>query len=185
MRSGCTIVGRLKPGVTIAQASEELTAIHQRGYTGNEPYVAKGRMTVAPISANDAGVEAPEVTVVRWLSGVALIVLLIACANVANLLLARGLRRSREVALRAALGAGRSRLVRLLLVESLLLACAGAAGGLVVAYGLGGLARAVIFSWVDWTTSPVDGRVFAGSAAAGHRAWACSSACCRRGARRT
>ena len=157
------IVGRLKPGVTFAQATEELTAIHQRGYTGTEPYVAKGRMTVALISANDAGVEAPEVTVVRWLSGVALIVLLIACANVANLLLARGLRQSREVALRAALGAGRSRLVRLLLVESLLLACAGAAGGLIVAYGLGGLARAVIFSWVDWTTSPVDGRVFAAS----------------------
>ena len=159
-----SIVGRLRPGVTVVQASEELTAIHQRAYTGTEPYVAKGRMTVAPISANDAGVEAPEVTVVRWLSGVALIVLLIACANVANLLLARGLRRSREVALRAALGAGRSRLVRLLLVESLLLACAGAAGGLAVAYGLGGLARAVIFSWVDWTTSPVDGRVFLASA---------------------
>lgn len=158
-----SIVGRLRPGVTFAQASEELTAIHQRGYTGTEPYVATGRMTVAAISANDAGVEAPEVTVVRWLSGVALIVLLIACANVANLLLARGLRRSREVALRAALGAGRSRLVRLLLVESLLLAGAGAAGGLIVAYGLGGLARTVIFSWVDWTTSPVDGRVFAAS----------------------
>ncbi len=157
------IVGRLKPGVTFTQAAEELTAIHQRAYTGTEPYVAKGRMTVAPISANDAGVEAPEVTVVRWLSGVALIVLLIACANVANLLLARGFRRSREVALRAALGAGRSRLVRLLLVESMLLACAGAAGGLILAYGLGGLARTVIFSWVDWTTSPVDGRVLAAS----------------------
>ncbi|HKV98720.1 MAG TPA: ABC transporter permease [Vicinamibacterales bacterium] len=157
------IVGRLAPGVTFARASEELTAIHQRAYTGTEPYIARGRMTVAAISANDAGVEAPELTVVRWLSGVALIVLLIACANVANLLLARGLRRSREVALRAALGAGRSRLVRLLLVESLLLACAGAAGGLIVAYGLGGLARTVIFSWVDWTTSPVDARVFAAS----------------------
>ena len=158
------IIGRLKPGVTFTQASDELTMIHQRAYTGSEPYVAKGRMTVAPISANDAGVEAPEVTVVRWLSGVALIVLLIACANVANLLLARGLRRSREVALRAALGAGRSRLVRLLLIESLLLASAGAIGGLAVAYGLGGVARTVIFSWVDWTTSPVDARVFLASA---------------------
>jgi predicted permease len=159
-----TIVGRLAPGVTPAQASDEITAILQRNYSGTEPYVAHGRYTVAALSANDAGVEAPEVTVVRWLSGVALIVLLIACANVANLLLARGMRRSREVALRAALGAGRSRLVRLLLIESLLLSCAGAAGGLIVAYATGGLARRAIFSWVDWSTSPVDARVLAASA---------------------
>ncbi|MFI5177099.1 MAG: ABC transporter permease [Vicinamibacterales bacterium] len=158
------IVGRLAPGVTAAQASEDVTAVLQRGYTGNEPYVAHGRYTVAPLSANRAGLEAPEVTVVRWLSGVVLIVLLIACANVANLLLARGMRRSREVALRAALGASQARLVRLLLIESLLLSCMGAAGGLVVAYATGGLARRAIFSWVDWSSSPVDARVLAASA---------------------
>jgi predicted permease len=158
------IVGRLAPTASAAQASEELTAILQRGYTGTERYVAQGQYTVASLSANEAGVEAPEVTVVRWLSGVALTVLLIACANVANLLLARGMRRSREVALRAALGASKSQLVRLLLIESLLLSSAGAVGGLLLAYALGGVARRAIFSWVDWASSPIDARVLAASA---------------------
>jgi predicted permease len=158
------IVGRLKSGVTIAQASDEVTRILHRTYTGDESYVATGRMFVATLSADRDGVEAPEITVVRWLFGVTLIVLVIACANVANLLLARGVRRSREVALRFALGARRSRLVRLLLVESMLLAIGGAVGGIAVAYSLGGLARRLIFAWVDWSTSPVDGGVLAASA---------------------
>ena len=158
------IVGRLEPGVTTAHASDELTRILRRTYTGDEPYVGAGRMFVAPLSADDSGVEAPEITVVRWLFGVTLIVLLIACANVADLLLARGVRRSREVALRFALGARMSRLVRLLLVESMLLAIGGAMGGIAVAYALGDLARRLIFEWVDWSTSPVDGGVLAASA---------------------
>lgn len=153
------IVARLAPGVTTTQAATEVTGILQRGYTGQKAYVAHGQYTVAGLSADDSGIEAPEVTIVRWLSGVALVVLVIACANVANLLLARGMRRSREIALRAALGAGRSRIVRLLLIESMLLAFAGAAGGLAVAYALGGIARRAIFSWVEWATSPVDARV--------------------------
>ena len=159
------IVGRLKAGVTPPEAGRELTTILHRTYSGDEPSVAAGRMFVAPLSADDAGVEAPEITVVRWLFGVTLIVLLIACANVANLLLARGIRRSREMALRAALGARTSRLVRLLLVETTLLAIAGALGGIAVAYALGGLARQLIFAWVDWSTSPVDGAVLTASAA--------------------
>jgi predicted permease len=158
------IVGRLKPGVTASQASDDLTAILHRTYTGDESYVASGRMFVAGLLADHSGVEAPEITVVRWLFGVTLIVLVIACANVANLLLARGVRRSREVALRLALGARTSRLVRLLLVESMLLAMGGAVGGIAVAYALGGLARRLIFAWVDWNSSPVDGRVLAASA---------------------
>ena len=159
------LVGRLKPGVTFAQASADLTTIHQRAYTGTESAIATGRLFVAPLSADSRGADGQELTVVRWLSGVALVVLGIACANVGNLLLARGLRRSREVALRAALGAGKAQLVRLLLAESLLLALAGAAGGVALAYALGGVARTTIFSRVDWTTSPVDLRVLVVSAA--------------------
>jgi predicted permease len=96
---------------------------------------------------------------------VSVIVLLIACANVANLLLARGMRRSREVALRTALGAGAWRVIRLLLIESMILATGGAIGGILVAYVGGDVARRQIFSGIDWSTSPVDGRVLAASAA--------------------
>jgi len=150
------VIGRLRPGITFDRASEEATGLYRAGYTGPRPYMHTARMFVAPLTANDEGVEGLKAAVLRWMWGVALIVLLIACANVANLLLARGMRRSREVAIRAALGAGRARLVRLLLVESLLLSTAGAAAGIGVAYSLSRLARSVVFSWVDWSGSPVD-----------------------------
>jgi predicted permease len=159
------IVARLKPGVTREQAAGDATRILHAGYAGDEPYVGTGRLTVAALTANDTGVEGMEITVLRWMSGVALIVLLIACANVTNLLLARGLRRSREVALRSALGADRARLVRLLLVESMLLAFGGAGAGIGVAYLLGTLARTIVFSWVDWSGAPVNGLTLAASAA--------------------
>ena len=161
------IVGRLKPGVTRQAAGEELTSILRRGYTGDEPYVRTGQMSVAGLSADESGGEPAALAVVRWLTAVAAIVLVIACANVANLLLARGMRRAREIALRSALGAGGWRIVRFLLVESSMLALAGAVGGLVVADLVGGLVRRVIFPWVDWSTSPVDARVLVASMALG------------------
>jgi hypothetical protein len=159
------IVARLKPGVPFEQAGQDATAAHRRSYSGGDAWTAAGRLSVASLRANDAGTEATDVRVLRWLTWVAALVLLIACANIANLLLARGKRRHREVAIRAALGASRMRIVRLLMIEAILLAFAGAAAGTLVTYVVGGLARQALFSTVEWTTSPVSLRVLAASAA--------------------
>ncbi|MGE5834191.1 MAG: ABC transporter permease [Acidobacteriota bacterium] len=158
------IVGRLKPGVTFEQAGLDATAAHRRAYPGADRTTADARLSAASLRANDAGTEATEVRVLRWLTGVAALVLMIACANIANLMLARGVRRHREVAIRAALGAGRLRIVRLLLIEAIVLAFAGAAIGLAVAYAVGAFARQALFTAVEWTSSPVNPRVLAASA---------------------
>ncbi|MDX2152782.1 MAG: ABC transporter permease [Bryobacteraceae bacterium] len=139
------IIGRLKPGVALEQAQSELTVLYDRRkqeeLTG--PYFTKFpdnkerflRQSLLLIPA-DRGLsrlrntfERPLV-VLQWLVAV---VLLIACTNVANLLLARAAARSREVAIRSALGASRGQLVRQLFVESTLLALAGGAAGLLLA----------------------------------------------------
>jgi len=158
------VILRLKPGVTFAGAAAELTARHRAAYNGNEKSMAVARISVAPLSADDSGNESTEATVVRWLAGVALIVLLIACANVINLLLTRGVRRGRESAIRLALGASRLRLMRLMLVESTMLAIGGAVAGIALAYILGGVARHMLLSDIEWTSSPVDVRVLGVSA---------------------
>ena len=155
------VVGRLKPGITLEQASQDATAVHRRGYTGDEPATAKAQHTVRSLQASDTGNEPGEIRVLRWLTGVTLVVLLIACANVANLLLARAVRREREVAIRGALGAGRARIARLLLLESVMLGLAGAALGLVFAFVLGRAAREMLFASVDWSFAPVDPRIAA------------------------
>jgi predicted permease len=160
------VIGRLKPGVTQEQAGRDATAAHQRTYNGTEPVQAAATVLAAPTRYNWQGKEPIEISLSRWLAGVTLIVLLIACANVVNLLLARASRRRQEVAVRLALGAGRVRLVRLLLTESVVLALAGGVLSLFVAVGLGRLIRGVLLPDVAWDGSPVDGRVLALSAIA-------------------
>jgi predicted permease len=158
------IVARLKPGVTPRQASVDATAAYRHAYTGGDKDDAAADLFVAPLSYSDDGREPTEVSVSRWLVGVAFIVLLIACSNVVNLLLARAVRRRREVAVRLALGAARRRLVQLLLTESMTLALLGGSAGLAVAWGTARLMRSIFLSDVEWTSSPVSGRVLAVSA---------------------
>ncbi len=129
-----TVMGRLKPGVTLAQANAEMDGIAKRiaeAYPGLQEGLGHQRRAAAeqlPPAQHDPGL---------WflLAGVSF-VLLIACANVANLLLARGAVRQREVALRSSLGASPRRIVAQFLVESLVLALAGGLVGVGLAVGL-------------------------------------------------
>ncbi len=124
-------VGRLKPGVTRQQAQADLTAVLTN--IGRAFPDTDGGRHLQLISLTDT-VEG-GITGALWaLTAAVLAVLLIACVNVAGLLLARGVKREREIALRAAIGANRSRLVRQGLTESLILAALGAAGGIFLSW---------------------------------------------------
>jgi predicted permease len=127
------VVGRLAPGASLAQARDQLAALSLRQRESRATWERVGlALQAAPL--HDAVVGSSRDPLVL-LSGAVGLVLLIACANVASLLLLRSEARRREIALRMALGAGRARIVRLLLAESLWLAALG--GGLGLALGVG------------------------------------------------
>jgi predicted permease len=142
------VAGRLKPGVTMATAAARLDVLsrqlaqafpavnHDQLLTVN----ALPRLGTSTSPSSDAG----PAGAAAFLMGVAAIVLLIACLNIANMLLARGSARRREIAIRLAIGGGRGRIVRQLLTEGLLLAGAGAAGGVLLAsWSTGALAASL------------------------------------------
>jgi putative ABC transport system permease protein len=127
---GFGVVARLRPGIDAEQAQREMSAIAAslaREYPASNSEMG---VSVKPMIDAVAGDIRPTL---RLLMTAVAVLLLIACANVANLLLAKGLRRERETSIRSALGASRVRLVRLFLIEGITLGAAGAAGGLLLA----------------------------------------------------
>lgn len=125
------VVGRLKDGVSMAQAQQDMARVHAE-LTRRFPAFNTGwTANVVPLREQLTGEVRPALWVMLGAVG---FVLLIACANVGNLVLARATARQRELAVRAALGAGRGRLIRQMLAESVLLSLVGATAGLVLAW---------------------------------------------------
>lgn len=158
-----TGLGRLKPGVTIERATAELNAIAAQL---EREFPKENERTGATVVRLDDQLPRQSRLLLWGLCGAALCVLLIACANLANLLLARALERRRELAVRTAIGAGRERLVRQTVTETLLLSLAGGILGIALAYaGLPLMLRLAPNNLPTAQTPALDGRVLAFAAA--------------------
>lgn len=152
-------VGRLRPGATPVQAAHEATLVFRAedAFTGNPD--SNATALLGPIQAARGPEMSKDAKVASWLAAVAAIVLIIACANVVNILLARAVQRRQEIAIRRAMGAGRRDLARQLFTESALLALTGAGGAVLVALWTGPVVRAFLLRDVPAAATTVDLRV--------------------------
>jgi len=152
-------VGRLREGVTLEQARAEMDVLAERS---KQRFPQENKNVGALLEPLSDGVSPQARLLLYALCGAAACVLLIACANLANLLLARALERRRELAVRTAMGAGRERMARQLMTESLLLAAAGGGLGVAIAYGAVPLLNRLVPTTLPLASAPtVDVRVLA------------------------
>jgi putative ABC transport system permease protein len=143
------LVGRLKPGVSINQAQAEMAVLYEstldeQARATNNPFIRKMKLEIEPAGAGLSHLREEWTKPLLLLMAVVGLLLLIACTNLASMLLARGAAREHEMALRLSLGAGHYRLARQVLTESLLLSAVGSLPGVYVAYfGAGVLVRII------------------------------------------
>ncbi|HEX2165312.1 MAG TPA: ADOP family duplicated permease [Thermoanaerobaculia bacterium] len=166
------LVARRKPGVPLATAEADLTQALGRSWRAaaeqdpgwGSAEDARPRGELAPVHVQRGPDATADSRVATWIAGVALVALLVACANVANLLLARAHGRRREIAMRIALGVSRGRLLRHLAMESLVLALLGGGAGLLLAEWGGGALRRLFLPEEAAAVVLADGRtlLFAG-----------------------
>jgi putative ABC transport system permease protein len=150
-------VGRLRAGVTFAQAQAEMDVLAARS---KQQFPAENKDVRAILYALSDSVSQQATLLLYALCGAAACVLLIACANLANLLLARALERRRELAVRTAMGAGRERMIRQLMTESLVLAVFGGVIGVMIAYAAVPLLNRLVPTTLPLASAPtVDLRV--------------------------
>jgi putative ABC transport system permease protein len=167
-------IARRKPDVSLEAATANVTQAFMASWRNafmqspgwGEPEKSKVQGVVGSVLIERGPQAGRDSKVALWVGGVALIVLLIACANVANLMLARAVSRRREIAMRLALGVSRARLTRQLLTESLLLALAGGGAGLLVARWGGATIRRLFLPPEFGDAVATDGRTLAFTAIA-------------------